>query len=132
MMPALPARVSRVVRTLVCTALVAACSSNAVAQDEPGGAPRAQKRDGPWFGLTLPPAVGEAPEVVAGRRRPRPVRVPAVAPDGNEFASAVLRADLTTIVGFSKESRSSKEIGSGQQWGRISGFGSGAKTIEWA
>jgi hypothetical protein len=36
------------------------------------------------------------------------------------------------IVRFSKQSRSAKEIGSGQQWGRISGFPSGDKTIEWA
>lgn len=132
MKPVLPVRLSRTLRTLACVVLAATCAVPAVAQDEPGGAPRAEKRDGPWFGLTLPPAVGEAPAVVVGTRMPRPVRVPAVAPDGNELSSAVLRADLTTIVGFSKESLSTKEIGSGQQWGRISGFASGAKTIEWA
>jgi hypothetical protein len=49
-----------------------------------------------------------------------------------EFESASLRADLATIVRFSKQSRSAKEIGSGQQWGRISEFPSGDKTIEWA
>ena len=75
-----PARVLRVVRTLACVVLVAASANRAVAQDEPGGAPRAETRDGPWFGLTLPPAVGESPAVVVGTRMPRPVRVPAVAP----------------------------------------------------
>jgi hypothetical protein len=49
-----------------------------------------------------------------------------------EFESASLRADLAMIVRFSKQSRSAKEIGSGQQWGRISEFPSGDKTIEWA
>ncbi|MFN7915941.1 MAG: M28 family peptidase [Vicinamibacterales bacterium] len=104
----------------------------AKAQDEPGGATRSEKRDGPWFGAPLPPAVGAEPAVVVGDRAPRPVRVPAGSPDGPEFAATALRADLTTIVGFSKESRATKEIGSGQQWGRISGFPSGAKTIDWA
>ena len=127
-----PVRMPRIVRTLACVLLVATCANGALAQDEPGGATRADKRDGPWFGLTLPPSVGEAPAVVVGTRAPRPVRVPAVAPDGNEFSAAILRADLSTIVGFSKDSRSTREIGSGQQWGRISGFTSGAKTIEWA
>jgi hypothetical protein len=101
-------------------------------QDEPGGAPRTVNRNGPWFGAPLPPAVGAEPAVVVGNRAPRPVRVPTGAPEGPEFAAANLRADLNTIVGFSKESRAVKEIGSGQQWGRVSGFPSGAKTIEWA
>ncbi len=102
------------------------------AQDEPAGAARAERRSGPWFGVPLPPAVGAEPAVVVGARAPRPVRVPTESPDGPEFASSALRADLTTIVGFSKESRATKEIGSGQQWGRVSGFPSGAKTIDWA
>lgn len=106
--------------------------AGAQAQDEPGGAPLTGKRDGPWFGAPLPPAVGAEPAVVVGTRAPRPVHVPAGSPDGPEFAGATLRQDLTTIVGFSKESRASKEIGSGQQWGRISGFPSGARAIDWA
>lgn len=102
------------------------------AQDEPAGAARAERRSGPWFGIPLPPAVGAEPAVVVGTRAPRPVQVPTGSPDGPEFAAAALRTDLTTIVGFSKESRATKEIGSGQQWGRVSGFPSGAKTIDWA
>jgi hypothetical protein len=104
----------------------------ASAQDDAGPARRVENRNGPWFGTALPPAVGAEPAVVVGDRAPRPVHLPAGAPDGPEFQAAALRADLTTIVGFSKESRSSKEIGSGQQWGRVTGFPSGAKTIEWA
>lgn len=131
-MSAFTARMTCIVRTLACASIIVAGADRAVAQDEPRGPARADTRDGAWFGLTLPPAVGEAPAVVVGTRMPRPVQTPAAAPGGNEFAAALLRADLTTIVGFSKESRSTKEIGSGQQWGRISGFPSGARTIEWA
>jgi hypothetical protein len=120
---------------LLTTALIVSLAllpSTVHAQDEPGGPARAEKRDGPWFGASLPPAVGAEPAVVVGTRAPRPVHVPAGSPDGPEFAATALRADLTTIVGFSKESRATKEIGSGQQWGRISGFPSGAKAIDWA
>ena len=42
-----------------------------------------------------------------------------------------MKADVETVVGFAKAARSSREIGSGQMWGRISGFPSGAKTVEW-
>ncbi|HUR33979.1 MAG TPA: M28 family peptidase [Vicinamibacterales bacterium] len=104
----------------------------AAAQDEPLAPRRAENRNGPWFGIERPPAPGAEPAVVVGTRAPRPVRVPATAPAGREFEAAALRADLTTIVGFAEESRALKEIGSGQQWGRVSGFPSGAKTIDWA
>lgn len=50
---------------------------------------------------------------------------------GTELNANTIRADLDTIVGFSRESRATKEIGSGQQWGRISGFPSSAKTVAW-
>ncbi|MGE3956723.1 MAG: M28 family peptidase [Vicinamibacterales bacterium] len=106
--------------------------SRAVAQDEPGGAPRASGRNGPWFGVPLPPAVGAEPAVLVGDRAPRPVHVPPGSPEGPEFAAATIRADLDAIVAISKESRATREIGSGQQWGRVSGFPSGAKAIDWA
>lgn len=115
--------------------LVAATLSTALpllAQDEPTRPAPAARRDGPWFGVPLPPAVGAEPAVVVGTRAPRPVHVPATAPSGPEFAATNLRADLATIVGFSHESRAKKEIGDGQQWGRISGFPSGARVVEWA
>ena len=119
-------------RAVLLAAVLFLGSSSTWAQDEPGGARRVEKRDGPWFGLALPPAVGAEPAVVVGDRAPRPVHIPPNAPTGPEFDAATLRADLNTIVGFSKESRATKEIGTGQQWGRVSGFPSGAKTIDWA
>src|SRR4051794_27403949 len=117
---------------IVISAGLFAVGEIASAQDEPGGTPRTANRNGPWFGLTLPPPLGAEPAVLVGNRAPRPVRVPPNAPSGAEFNATTLRADLTTVVGFSRESRATKEIGSGQQWGRVSGFPSGAKTIEWA
>lgn len=122
-------------KTFVATAVLlslALIPATIHAQDEPAGPVSAGKRGGPWFGAPLPPPVGAEPAVVVGARAPRPVLVPLGAPEGPEFSAAALRTDLTTIVGFSKESRSVKEIGSGQQWGRVSGFPSGAKTIDWA
>jgi hypothetical protein len=70
--------------------------------------------------------------VIVGDRAPRPVHVPTDAPDGPEFSAASLRASLDGIIRFSKESRAMHEIGSGQQWGRISGFSSGTNAIFWA
>jgi hypothetical protein len=43
-----------------------------------------------------------------------------------------MQADLETIVGFSRASEENAEVGEGQIWGRITGFPSGSKTIEWA
>ena len=48
-----------------------------------------------------------------------------------DLEGAAIRADLETIVGFSKASRRDREVGSGQLWGRISGFPSSERTIEW-
>lgn len=121
----------RVVRMLAFTAALS-CTGSAFAQDDVTGPARAINRNAPWFGLQTPPAPGAEPAVVVGTRAPRPVRVSPSAPQGPEFSQASLRADLETIVGFSKQSRATKEIGSGQQWGRISGFPSGAATIDWA
>jgi hypothetical protein len=70
--------------------------------------------------------------VIVGDRLPRPVTLPAGEPAAPELAGASIRADLETIVGFSKESRAAREVGGGQLWGRISGLPSGAKTIAWA
>jgi hypothetical protein len=131
-MPPLPRSRFMIAWSLALCATAIVATPPAGAQDEPGGAPKVEHRNGPWFGLPLPPDTGVEPAVVVGDRAPRPVRVPPGAPDGPEFAAAALRADLTTIVGFSKESRATKEIGTGQQWGRVSGFPSGAKAIDWA
>lgn len=131
-MSALVRRTAFIARIAAFCALSLGVSLVSTAQDEPDGATRQTRKAGPWFGLTLPPAPGAEPAVVVGQRMPRPVHVPASAPAGPELSAQRLRADLTTIVGFSKESRATHEVGSGQQWGRISGFPSGAKAVDWA
>jgi hypothetical protein len=93
---------------------------------------RQATKGGPWFGLHPPQPSGSAPAVITGARGPRPVSVPAGDPAAPELAAAAIRADLDTIVGFSRESRERREIGSGQLWGRIAGFPSAARTVAWA
>ena len=89
--------------------------------------------EGPWFGVPLPPVFQPhvAPAII-GDRGP----VPAIVPPGEgeylELRGATIRADLETIVRFSRQSRERREIGSGQLWGRITGFPSGRDTIAWA
>jgi len=88
---------------------------------------------GPWFSVPLPPKLGGVPAVVVGDRGTRPAIVPSGEAGFKEFDGQTIRADLETIVGFSKASRAEKEFGgTGQLWGRVSGFPSSAKTIEWA
>ena len=100
---------------------------NAVAQEA-----RAAAKPGPWFGVPLPPPLGKEPAVIVGDRSPRPVTLPPGEPAAPELVGAPIKADVETIVGFSKESQNSGEIGSGQMWGRIAGLPSGAKTVGWA
>lgn len=88
--------------------------------------------DAPWFGVMLPPGLTpHALEVISDRPA-----APAVVPQGEdrytELAGAALQADLESIVAFAVESRTAREIGDGLLWGRVTGFPSGAKTIEWA
>jgi len=100
----------------------------AIAQDEPARRP-AVKKDGPWFGITLPPTSGADVAVRVGARPPRPITADNTAP---EFNGAAIKSDVETIVGFAKAAQASKEIGAGQMWGRISGFPSGQKPVDWA
>jgi hypothetical protein len=97
------------------------------AQDEPARRPAARK-DGPWFGVTLPPRTNVDAAVKVGSRPPRPVAADRASP---EFSGATMKSDVETIVGFAKTAQTTKEIGSGQMWGRISGFPSSAKTVAW-
>jgi hypothetical protein len=87
---------------------------------------------GSWLGLTLPPKFGAEPAVLVGERQPRPVVLPAGENTAPEFSGAAIKKDVEAIVAFSKASRSEREIGSGQLWGRVSGLPSSAKTVEWA
>ena len=115
-------------RYVVTALLLLVTVAPAVAQDEPARRPAARK-DGPWFGVTLPPRAGADVAVKVGARPPRPITADAAAP---EFNGASIKADVETIVGFAKSAQAGKEVGSGQMWGRISGFPSSQKTIEWA
>ena len=50
-------------------------------------------------------------------------------PAAPELVGVAIRADLDAIVAFAKQSRMMKEIGSGQMWGRVTGFPSSTKTV---
>jgi hypothetical protein len=97
-------------------------------QDEGPARREPPRKDGPWFGLTLPPKAGAAPAVKVGARAPRPVTGDGAAP---EFNGAALKADVETIVGFARAGIANKEVGNGQMWGRIAGFPSSDRTVEW-
>jgi len=116
---------------LIAVGLAASVATGSAQQPAGRGAAAAAK-PGPWFGVKLPPKLSAVPAVVVGDRGTRPAIVPQGEASFHEFDGATIRKDLETIVGFSKESRAAKEIGSGQLWGRISGYPSSAKTIEWA
>ena len=89
--------------------------------------------EAPWFGVPLPPVFEPhvAPAII-GDRGPAPAVVPPGEGEYRELSGAAIRADLATIVQFSRESRERQEIGSGQLWGRITGFPSSRDTIAWA
>jgi len=133
-------RTVRIAALITLLAVTATGIGSAQAQGQGGRGGRGQagrgaaarSEGGPWFGLPLPPPVGKEPAVIVGDRAPRPVVLPAGEPAAPELVGSTIRADLETIVGFSKESRTTREIGSGQLWGRITGWPSSAKTIAWA
>ena len=91
------------------------------------GAPPA----GAWFGLPLPGGT-TGPAVLVGARPPRPVALPPGEHRAAEFDAATLLADVRTIVEFARDSRARREVGSGQMWGRITGFPSSDRTVAWA
>lgn len=81
-----------------------------------------------WFGLAPPPAA-PTPAVRVGPRPPRPAP-PATTAD--ELSGEAIKRDVATIVGFARAARASKEVGSGQMWGRIAGFPSSDRTVQWS
>ncbi len=93
----------------------------------------AQAKPDRWFGLSLPPPFEPhvAPAII-GDRGPEPARVPDGEARFTELNGSMIRANLETIIGFSKMSRKTAEIGDGQLWRRISGFPSSRDTIRWA
>ena len=135
-----------VLRPLLVVSLVTFFAADALGQDQGragrgagadagrgrGARGRGAGQQGPWFGVMLPPPLGKDPAVIVGERPPRPFVMPQGEPAAPELAGSLVRADVETIVGFAKESRRTKEFGSGQTWGRVSGFPSSAKTVDWA
>lgn len=114
---------------LYLTSLFLAVTAAACAELPGADAPAAQE---PWFGVMLPPGLTpHALEVISDRPA-----APAVVPSGEgrntELAGGAIREHLEAIVGFSVESRASREVGDGLLWGRITGLPSGNRTVEWA
>jgi hypothetical protein len=102
---------------------LALLTGSAFAQAPPGA---------PWFGVMLPPPLTYHSLEVLADRPAAPAVVPAGEGQWTELAGAALERDLGTIVEFARESRRVREVGEGMIWGRITGFPSSAKTIEWA
>jgi Peptidase family M28 len=75
--------------------------------------------------------MGGSPAVRVGDRAPRAVSLPPGQADELEFRGASLKADVETIVKFSRDSRDRRELGDGQMWGRVAGFASATQTVEW-
>ena len=86
----------------------------------------------PWLGVPLPPTFASEAAVRVGRRAPRAAIVPTEERRHVELRGDEIRKDLERIVAFSHESRATREIGTGQLWGRVSGFASSANTVDWA
>ena len=85
-----------------------------------------------WFGLPLPPKPGSVRPVVSGARGPRPVTLPPGEPQAPELSGEAIYADLEQLVATAKTSQTTREIGTGQLWGRVAGFPSGDRTAQWA
>ncbi len=88
--------------------------------------------DAAWFGLRLPPGANAGPAVRAGTRPPRPVVLPSGESRAAYFDGAAIKDDVATIVGFASAAREGREIGTGQMWGRISGFPSSRRGVAWS
>src|SRR5690606_21734667 len=85
-----------------------------------------------WFGVQLPPGLTPEALQVESTREAAPAVVPAGEERFTELEGQRLRSDLESIVAISVESRQTQEFGTGQLWGRVTGFPSGTKVIEWA
>jgi hypothetical protein len=82
-----------------------------------------------WFGLALPPGLGDPHQPVvnvAGVTAPSVNVPPGEGPDP-DFAGPTIRKDLEQIISFSKESRAAGN----RVWGRITGFPSAVAVTSW-
>jgi hypothetical protein len=91
--------------------------------------PGVESQSAPWFGVPLPPGLGNphAPVADVTTLKPTPARVPPGEEKHRDLAGPVMRRDLETIVGFSKASRASGE----KAWGRVTGFPAADATHQW-
>jgi hypothetical protein len=113
--------------------VASATYAEAVAAQTQAASPRAAAAAAePWFGVPLPPGLTPHTLEVIAERGAAPAVVPRGEEQYGELAGARILADLETIVGFSRESRTSREVGEGLLWGRITGLPSGTRTVEWA
>ncbi|MEX0903135.1 MAG: M28 family peptidase [Pseudohongiellaceae bacterium] len=116
-----------------CGAIVGSLLATAVAIGHlsPAIAQTAESR--PWFGVTPAPGFQPhvAPVILGTDYGPRPVTVPPGEEGSASLEGEAIYSDLETIVDFSKRSRETQEVGSGQLWGRITGLPSGEHTLDW-
>jgi hypothetical protein len=87
-----------------------------------------------WFGVKAPPPFEPhtSPVILGEDYGPRPALIPPGEERFPELTGASIRRDVARIVGFSRESRESREVGDGLLWGRITGLPSGEATMDWA
>jgi Peptidase family M28 len=96
----------------------------------PSAAPAARSAGAGWFGVALPPGLGDTdqPVVDVAKVAPPAAVVPAGEEQGFEdLAGSRIRRDLDTIVGFAQASRAAGD----RVWGRVTGFPAAAKTMDW-
>jgi hypothetical protein len=80
-------------KSLTTAFLLLSLAVAASAQDEAARRP-APRKDGPWFGVTLPPRASSEAAVKVGARPPRPIAAEAASP---EFNGAAIKSDVQTI-----------------------------------
>ncbi len=99
-----------VVGTLACADMPA---EEAPAEEAPS-TDEVPSADEPWFGVMLPPGLAPHTLQVISDRPAAPAVVPQGESRYRELAGSVIQADLQTIVGFSRESEETAEVGEGQ------------------
>jgi len=88
-----------------------------------------QGTEKPWFGLTLPPGLGDPHKsiVEVSTIQPAPAVVPAGEENYSELSGEKIFGYVEDIVEFSKQSRA----GGDKVWGRVAGFPAQQRTAEW-
>ena len=110
----------RVGRTVASLAVVLVLSSGCAPADVESAA---------WFGLELPPGLGNPhhPVVRVADAVPSPLSVPAGEENHHALEGVRMLADVDTITGFSRTDRANGN----RMWGRVTGRPSAAATMEW-